>query len=47
MIQTYVATLSYANCTFLSQLADADLGLHVESDFGEAAKKAVELANSS
>ncbi|KAF4996442.1 hypothetical protein FGRMN_4499 [Fusarium graminum] len=29
----------------LKMLADADLGIHVESDFGEAAKKAVELAS--
>ncbi|TQV92302.1 hypothetical protein V2A60_006989 [Cordyceps javanica] len=29
----------------LKLLADADLGLHVESDFGKAAQRAVELAN--
>ncbi|KAF5677350.1 succinate ligase beta subunit [Fusarium heterosporum] len=29
----------------LKMLADADLGIHVESDFGEAAKKVVELAS--
>ncbi|EGX91591.1 succinyl-CoA synthetase beta chain [Cordyceps militaris CM01] len=29
----------------LKLLADANLGLHVESDFGKAAEKAVELAN--
>ncbi|RSL69903.1 hypothetical protein CEP53_002026 [Fusarium sp. AF-6] len=29
----------------LKLLSDTDLGIHVEADFGEAAKKAVELAN--
>jgi succinyl-CoA synthetase beta subunit len=29
------------------QLEDADLGFHVESEFGEAAKKAVELSKAS
>ncbi|KAM0550574.1 hypothetical protein ACHAPJ_008832 [Fusarium lateritium] len=29
----------------LKLLADANLGIHVEADFGEAARKAVELAN--
>jgi hypothetical protein len=28
-----------------AQLEEADLGIHVEAGFGEAAKKAVELAN--
>ena len=28
------------------QLEDADLGFHVESEFGEAAKKAVQLSKS-
>ena len=27
------------------QLSETDLGIHVEADFGEAARKAVELAN--
>ncbi|KAM0262655.1 hypothetical protein ACHAPA_009169 [Fusarium lateritium] len=29
----------------LKMLADADLGIHVEADFGEAARKAVQLAS--
>ncbi|KAM0236960.1 hypothetical protein ACHAP5_009250 [Fusarium lateritium] len=29
----------------LKMLADADLGIHVEADFGEAARKAVKLAS--
>lgn len=29
------------------QLEEANLGLHVESDFGRAAERAVELANKS
>lgn len=27
------------------QLSETDLGIHVEADFGEAARKAVELVN--
>ncbi len=30
--------------TFHAQLAEANLGLHVESDFGRAAQRVVELA---
>lgn len=35
----------YSNLANLLQLAEADLGLHVETDFGKAAEKAVEFAN--
>lgn len=44
LVRTVPHRQTNEDCSDQSQLEEADLGLHVEAGFGEAARKAVELA---